>query len=713
MASVNRSKRFWLFALITLLGVPSIILIVLEVGLKLSGFGYESGFFLKVKQGKQWVWRDNQEYCKRFFPAKLIRNPVPFSLPVKKAAGTYRIVLLGSSAIQGDPDSSFSVARQLEVQLGLLYPGVKFEIVNAGITAINSNVVVQVAKDAAKIQPDLFIVYEGNNEVIGPYGPGTVFTPLLQSRGMIQMQYDFRRWRIGQWVAALGEKYGAAAQAPTQWGGLEMFTAFEFSKDDPRLAMVYQHFHDNLQEIARIGNGCGASVILSTVAVNLRDFPPFLSRPDTALDTIAMAKFEASLKDAEMAIAATDWVTAETAVKSALSVAPTHAYTHYLAGKVALGRGDKEQARTAFITARDNDLLRYRTDSKLNTIITTLGNELKGQVTVVDAERELSRNSPEGIPGREFFLEHVHFTFDGNYGVARAFLPAIHADLIKRGLVKESTRPKPVSLLESKLGLAFTLYEQYAQNREVALRLMEPPFTRQPGNAASINYYKQQTIRYAQAAFDPAKQAGLRKLCETSIQLRPDDYVLKRNYSQMLAENKDTDSALKWLERALQDMPNETGLLENCVTIALDSNRLAIAGDKLAQLASLRFTTPRLSYFQGSLALKQKNLEAAEIAFRNSIAMGESIGASCIGLAQIAVNKNNLPDAEAALRNGLLAKPNEANLHYWLARVLLLGGKRAEAISSLEQAVELAPAITEYSTTLEAVQAGRPLPQSN
>jgi len=36
----------------------------------------------------------------------------------------------------------------------------------------------EIAKDCAHHQADLFILYLGNNEVVGPYGAGTVFTPL-------------------------------------------------------------------------------------------------------------------------------------------------------------------------------------------------------------------------------------------------------------------------------------------------------------------------------------------------------------------------------------------------------------------------------------------------------------------------------------------------------------------------------------------------------
>ena len=51
---------------------------------------------------------------------------------------------------------------------------------------MNSHVLLPMAEDLAKLQPDLFIIYAGNNEVVGPYGSGTVLTASGMSRPMIR-----------------------------------------------------------------------------------------------------------------------------------------------------------------------------------------------------------------------------------------------------------------------------------------------------------------------------------------------------------------------------------------------------------------------------------------------------------------------------------------------------------------------------------------------
>ena len=63
----------------------------------------------------------------------------------------------------------------LQAMLELRYPGTHFEVVNAAIVAINSNVILPIARDCAAASADIWVIYMGNNEVVGPFGAGTVF----------------------------------------------------------------------------------------------------------------------------------------------------------------------------------------------------------------------------------------------------------------------------------------------------------------------------------------------------------------------------------------------------------------------------------------------------------------------------------------------------------------------------------------------------------
>ena len=166
-----RGWRGWLLRLSLCFLSPILFFVLLEAGLRLGGYGYPTGFFLGPNANG--ACTTNYRFGWRFFPRSLARSPQPCILSAKPA-GKVRIFVLGGSAAMGTPDPAFNFGQILGVMLREQYPGVQFEVVNGAMTAINSYVALEIARDCTARQPDLFVIYMGNNEVIGPYGPGTV-----------------------------------------------------------------------------------------------------------------------------------------------------------------------------------------------------------------------------------------------------------------------------------------------------------------------------------------------------------------------------------------------------------------------------------------------------------------------------------------------------------------------------------------------------------
>jgi hypothetical protein len=167
----NLSKRKRLvFRIATLLFAPLIFLLCLEAALRLAGYGFPTHFFLHTKLHGEEVIYDNQRFGWHFFPAAAARTPRPVVLPAVKPPGTCRIFVFGESAAYGDPSPAFGLPRVLEVLLRNRYPDIHFELVNVAMTAINSNVILPIARDCAGEQGDFWVLYIGNNEVVGPFG---------------------------------------------------------------------------------------------------------------------------------------------------------------------------------------------------------------------------------------------------------------------------------------------------------------------------------------------------------------------------------------------------------------------------------------------------------------------------------------------------------------------------------------------------------------
>ena len=297
--SKTKGRRPWLFRLLALTLVPSVFLVLTELSLRLTGVGYPSSFTVKQTVNGQAVASDNPKFIWKYFPRSLARPSFSFNIPETKSPQTYRIFVLGGSAAQGMPEPAFGFSRILGVMLEERYPGVNFEVYNTGITAINSRVVRDIAKDCAKHAPDLFVVYLGNNESVGPYGAGTIITAHGQDLTFIRLQPFLRSLRLYQLLEDWVGVSQSEAKILNRWRGMQMFVDHQIRADDDRLKETYQKFRENLESICRTARNGEIPIVLSTVAVNLKDSPPFGSLHRAGLSGAAKEKWDALYRKGE------------------------------------------------------------------------------------------------------------------------------------------------------------------------------------------------------------------------------------------------------------------------------------------------------------------------------------------------------------------------------------------------------------------------------
>ena len=190
--------RLLCFRLLASVGIPLTFLLLAETALRLAGYGYSTHFFQKRWIRGQAFWTDNQDYGRRFFPPGLVRNPHPFTLPVAKPPETLRLFVFGESAAMGDPDFKFGLPRMLEVLMRERFPNKRIEVINAAMVAISSHVVLPIARECARHEGDLWIVYMGNNEIIGPFGSVSIFGTRAPPLPFIRAGLWVKTTRFGQ-----------------------------------------------------------------------------------------------------------------------------------------------------------------------------------------------------------------------------------------------------------------------------------------------------------------------------------------------------------------------------------------------------------------------------------------------------------------------------------------------------------------------------------
>ena len=582
------------YAAILVVVVLAVLVGALEAVLRLAGFGESPHFARRVTLASgETVWRDNRGCTVPFFSPALARRPEPFRLPARKAPGTYRIFVLGSSAAMGDPEPSFSLARMLEVMLHAAWPQQRFEVVNAGVTAINSHLVRQFAEDCARLEPDLFIVYEGHNEVIGPFGPSGVLAPFLHSERAIRFAIWLKGTRTGQLFSAAGRALAGRRGSPAEWGGMQMFLRQQIAEDDPRLDAVRDRFRANLLAIADTGRRAGATTLLCTVLTNERDFAPFLSRHRPGLSDGDLARWQAGFTQGENADRQGDRAAAETAYRAALAIDDRYAELQFRLGRLALAAGRDEEARGFLQRARDLDTLRFRTDSQLNDVIRGLGRAGRTDLAVVDLALDLAAGSPHGIPGNDLLYEHVHLTLRGTCEAARDLFPRIAADLMRRGLTNAPASAPPGDD-EVRRRLAFTTHEQAMIALGLLGRFRAPPFTSQSDNAARIATWERIASTANQLLARPEALPSLREIYRQATDLAPEDWILARNAGAMLVARQAPAEALPLLQRAAAWIDDDVDTLVALGWAQLAAGKTAEANATFARVRRLEPHYPGL-----------------------------------------------------------------------------------------------------------------------
>ena len=536
--------RKLLMALLASVLALGVLLGGLEAGLHLAGYGAPAGLARRAPvPGGGWAWRENRRYTEPWFSPALARRPVPFRLASDKAPGTIRVFILGSSAAMGDPDASFSMARMLQVLLAAAHPGRRFEVVNAAITAVNSSLVRGMAADCLRLQPDLLIVYEGNNEVIGPFGPSGVMGPFMGSQAAVRTMVWAEATRTGQLVRAAARAAAGTAGAPADWGGMGMFLGRACALDDPRLAGVSLRFRENLEAIAGDARGAACPLLLCTVLANTRDFAPFLSlhRPGLAAD--ARAAWDAHVAAAGDAGRAGDLAGEEGLLRAALSIDDRHAELVFRLGRVVLQRGRAAEAAALLQRALDLDALRFRTDSALNTVIRQVA-ALTG-TPLVDLARQVGALGADGIPGDDLLYEHVHLNFRGTYEAALALQPAVEAAV---GLPSGGAPPPDMATMRRRLG--YSAYEQGMIAAGLLGRFRRPPFTGQADNGLRVGTWEHRLAAANALLEQPGAREALVRAGMAAVAGAPEDWMLARNTGQMLVSLGRPAEAIPLLEHA-------------------------------------------------------------------------------------------------------------------------------------------------------------------
>jgi tetratricopeptide (TPR) repeat protein len=694
--------RKWLYRLTALTLVPCVLLGLFELGLRLGGYGHRTSYFVRRDAAgrRGAVYGDNPSFGARFFPPGLLQKPRATVVPVKKATGTYRIFVFGESAAMGFPDPAYSSARILEAMLRDAYPDRRFEVVNTAMAAINSHAVLPIARECAGLQPDLFVVDMGNNEVVGMFGAAGVMGAPAQRLSLIRANLAVKTLRTGQLLGSLFER-GGAGNSPAA-DGLALFATSQVSADDRRLEATYHHFRQNLSDICEAGTDAGAAVLVCTVPGNLKDCPPFQSvhAAELSADQAAVwdTAYEAGIRHED----AGRYAEALVHYEQAAGIDERFAELPFRQARCLLALGQTEKARQKYLRARDLDALRLRTDTTINaTIRDVVAGFAVPQVHLVDTEQAMAAASACGIPGEDLFFEHVHMNFKGNHTFASAVFRAIAKLLPPPPGAGVTDAPQPLTEAQCAQRLAYGSWAQFKAESLIAPMLHQPPFSGQLGNAQRRLRWDARLADY-QKHFDANKARQELDACEQALQAAPDDWILREKYADLLVESGMPHVAVVQYELVARQVPHHYVLLGN-----LGSARMALGEFASAQAsfeAALAVDPDYTSaHYDLAMALAaQGRVEEAIGRFEAHARRETNRSEALAELARFLLLQDRPTQAGERLREALAINPEAPAAHLAMGDLLARQGANDEAIAHYEAAARFRPRYLPQVTKLVA-----------
>ncbi|MEQ9438949.1 MAG: tetratricopeptide repeat protein [Cyclobacteriaceae bacterium] len=619
-------RQLLVFKVVAIL-LPLLGLVLAEVALRLTGYGYDLRLFVEDPRHDGFFVM-NEHASKKYFTEEenaTIGNFERFEQI--KAPNTFRIFVLGESTTIGYPymhNGSFH--RWLQYRLMHTFPDKDFEVVNLSLTAVNSYTVQDFARQIVPYAPDAVLMYVGHNEYYGALGVGST-SYLGSTPSLIRAAIALKDFRLFQLLSNLMAQMKKVIFNNTDQTDLRenLMKRMASKQQIPYASEPFNNgihqFKSNLYVALNALEQAQIPVFISNLVSNEKDLKPFIS-DTTATQNSANAHFNMAQK--------------------------------------AYKQKDFAQARQHYQEAKELDMLRFRAPEAITNIIHKAADAFPN-TTLVDSRALFEGHSPHGILGHETLLEHVHPNLLGYALLSEAFYQSLKEQPILKGQVAHEItfdalyRQMPITLVDSLKGAyeimmlkeGWPFYEPIAEEvtvhesfeSELAGGLSVKQISWSDAMKQLYNHYIEEknpeaALKVAEALllenpYDPTfyRQAGklsmgLEELSRAvfylkkSFDLHP-DFETARNLFITLLKSDQPKEALQYLNFAVANNPADVSLtqLQNFVRqiIALkdlhekNSTDATIANQIAAAYLKFANTSAAAIYIEKSLELAHNN----------------------------------------------------------------------------------------------------------
>ena len=522
--------------------------------------------------------------------------------PQTKADNSYRIFCMGGSTTYGRPYfDEVSFCGWLRAYLQAAEPTRNWEVINAGGVSFASYRVTRLMNELKQYQPDLFIVYSGQNEFLEQRS----YSGLIdQPDWLVNLNASLSGTRVytalAQLIEAVQPDSLQQAKARSQLSGEvdeilnHTIGPQSYQRDDALKQHILTHYRLNLLRMVRIAQSVDAGILFVQPAINLKDMSPFKSAHREGLDAATLQAWQSLYDRAGEHASAGDATAALALYRKALALDNRHAELHYRMGQALFSLGHYAESEQAFQRAVEEDIAPLRMLGAMQRSVAEVAAE-EG-VPLVDFPEILRQayreEYPHAVFGKEYFVDHVHTSMDGyrllglalfdelvNAGIAR---PDSSWNAARREAVRESViasldpRDAGGALLNlgKVLEWAGKFEEAYdAFQRSMAILGPSPILYDRLARTSYVLGKYDETMHYLSESLklDPRIPGVHAKLAtilgkqektaeailhfQAELEITPDNYIVHAGLAKLFEKQGDDTVALQHYEKALQLEP--------------------------------------------------------------------------------------------------------------------------------------------------------------
>lgn len=426
---VSSRRKRWLFRLGAVV-LPLAVLSVVEVVLLATGVGADLALVVPVEDaGDILRFQINSEADRAWCPGQGMAGPEPRRFDLPKPDGTFRIVVVGASTVQGFPYASeLAFPRQLELLLNLQQSRRNVEVLNLGVTGVSTAVVREILVESLNLQPDLIIIHAGHNEFYGVGGVASTIGTAPQF--LMKASAVVRRTRTVQTLSQL-----LLTGIPEDRDPIEALPAdLDIPLTDSLVSAAETAYRSNLKAMVQAARSWGVPVVLSTVAANCRSHSPVSQFLPEGLADADLTRWRTAFDEGRRLTADGDFAGALEQFETATEISSESSLMQYRRAQCLLALGRTVDADEAFRLAADLDGCRFRALSSFARIVADVSGEAHDEgvmlVDTADSIRKAVADTASTTSRLPVFVEHVHYSRHGHSVLAETFAKEILAQFL-------------------------------------------------------------------------------------------------------------------------------------------------------------------------------------------------------------------------------------------------------------------------------------------